>query len=178
MKPRWSLVFLGLLSALLANSPCRADEPELTLDAVLEKWEKASQECKILDAKLALFQYDYVKFHTLKPKMQYGRFYYESPTISKIEIGKKPIDATNEWIADERTLIWNGSEALRIDPKERTYVKAPIGKIQDVWEQPVDGFLAKITHAFFVAALPPLGRRRFCLCWSMSVLKRFASNTT
>jgi hypothetical protein len=154
MKTHWFFLLFGLMPICLCNSLCRAEEPVLTLDSVLEKWETASQECKILDAKLEFFRYDRV-FSAEKPEMEYGRIYYESPTVSKIEIGKKPIDAAKDWSADEGTIIWNGAEGLRIDPKERTYVKMPLKNIQDAWDQPLDGFFAKMAHAFILAALPP-----------------------
>ena len=154
MKLHWCFLLLVLIPTYLGNSLCCAENPEITLDSVLEKWETASQECKILDTKLVFFRYDRV-FSATKPEMEYGRIYYESPTICKIESGKKPIVAASEWSADECTIIWNGAEAIRIDLKERTYVRAPTKKIREFWDQPHEGFFAKIGLGFALAMLPP-----------------------
>ncbi len=160
MKSHWFFLLLSIIPICLCNSLCRAEEAELTLDSVLEKWEKASQECKIFDTKLALFQYD-SNFPTDKPKVIYGRFYFESSKTARIDISKKPVFETNDWSAIDGSLIWNGTEALRIYPNNHLYYKMPIAKIEDAWAQPhkgFSGFFAKLE----LAALP-LPRPQF-LC--------------
>jgi hypothetical protein len=151
MKAIWFSPFLGIVLASLAVISCRGEAPKLTLDTVLEKWEKASQECKILDAKLKLWHYDLAR-QSDKPIIQYGRFYRESSNIARIDVGDKPIIKTNEWQTIADSLIWDGTESLKIDPKNRSYAKLPIEKCQELWELPHEGFFGMLA---FLATPPP-----------------------
>jgi hypothetical protein len=155
MKSHWIFLLIGLISSCIGNAFCRGEEPDLTLDSVLEKWEKASQECKILDTKLTMFRYD--RFvSVVKPKIEYGRFYYEYPTVGRIDIGKTPVTEANNWPALQYSYLWNGKESLRIDPKKCVCEKVPIEKIQEYLENPPQGFLARMGYDIGLALSPPL----------------------
>lgn len=153
MKTHWFFLLLAIIPLCPCNSLCRAEEAELTLDSVLEKWEKASQECKILDMKLALFQYDST-FPTAKPDRMYGRFYYEDPNTARLDFSKKSNFKTNEWSAIEDCIIWKGTEAQRISTKSHAYFQMPIDKIQEAQEQPIQGFWGFYAK-LWTAMLPP-----------------------
>jgi hypothetical protein len=118
----------------------------------LEKWEKASQECKILDARVKWYYYD---SYGGEPRIEFGRLYVESPNVARLDSGKAPILESNDWAAIDHSVVWNEAESLRIDPKEHQYVKAPIATIDETWNRSCDGFFANLGRAFCLASLPP-----------------------
>ena len=128
-------VLLAILATSPAISRCQADEPPLTVDAVLAKWEKASQECRILDAKLTVFHYDRV-FHGDKPCIQTGRFYYEAPNLGRYEVKDRDGDGPRFLSARSEVIVWNGKEMLDIDPTRRTCDRFRIPEAKKAQEVP------------------------------------------
>lgn len=84
MKMAPLLLATEVIASCLACSPTIAGEPALSVHAVLQKWERISKECQILDAKLTVLRYD--AFHADgDPVKSHARFYYEAPNFARYQ---------------------------------------------------------------------------------------------
>jgi hypothetical protein len=151
MKAIGLTAFLGILIVSFGAVCCFAEEPELSLDSILEKWEKASHECKILDAKVKTWCYD---SFSSQPTIEYGRLYYEAENIARIDTGRKPFSTTNDWSVIEWSFLWNGNDLLSIDSEKKSYYRVPIAKVLEAWNRPhkgIAGFFEKLLLVAFPA---------------------------
>ena len=150
MKVFLLMLVAGLVPAWLATSSGDAKEPEPTVDAVLAKWEEASQKCQTLDAKLTVFRYDTV-FGGREPTITQGRFYYEAPDRGRYEIRKTARGASNDWRNISEAVVWTGKETLWIEGDRRRCQKCPTEKLRSLSAPPEgkkEGWLAGIFSAF------------------------------
>ena len=125
----------GLILAWLVSSLGNAREPAPTVDAILSKWEEASQKVKTLDAKLTVWRYDQV-FADGQPTITLGRFYYEAPNLGRYEIRKNAKGATNDWSSVSEAIIWTGKETLWIEGDTRRCRKFSTAELQLLLSQP------------------------------------------
>jgi hypothetical protein len=146
-----------LITVPLAAARSLASESRTSLNAVLAKWESASQKCKSLDAKLTIWHYDGV-FHDDKPTIEHGRFYYESPGIGRLQIGNTGDEKADDWNGLSEVIVWNGDSTLTIDPRSLIcvqYSKAAMHAALDAAEKngdkPDGGWLGQLFSGFGVA---------------------------
>ena len=117
MKQSAFLLAVALLAVPLAALHCLAAAPQTSVNAVLAKWEEASQKCKSLDAKLTIRRYDSVFGSRDEPAIEHGRFYYESPGVGRFQIGRTGDEKADDWKALSQVIVWTGTDTLTIDPK-------------------------------------------------------------
>jgi TIGR03009 family protein len=103
------------------------------VESVLARWEKASQRCRTLDAKLTVFHYDAI-FHGEYPTISRGRFYYEAPNVGRCEIRKGGNGKANDWSALPDVLIWTGKETLWIDGRKKQCQRFPSAQFRTLRE--------------------------------------------
>lgn len=125
MRTPWLLLVPACLACAVA-SYSRAEEPKTSIEAVLAKWEMASQDCRTLDARLTVFQYDV--FTGDQPTVYRGRFYYEAPNIGRYEI--RGADGTPGWSGLSEAIIWMGDETLWIDGRRATCQRFSTAKLR------------------------------------------------
>ena len=102
MKCIFMRLFLAAVAVGIGPSTTAAGEPLPSIESVLAKWEEASQKCRILDAELAVFEYDGLTRGP--PKISRGRLYYEAPNIGRFEIA----DEDGELVTVEPHQILDG----------------------------------------------------------------------
>jgi hypothetical protein len=93
-------------------------------------------------------------FSADKPNIEYAHFYYESPSVARIDHGVKENFETNKWAAIRDTMLWNGKETIKIDPKNHIYYSLPIERSEEIWSQPQKGFWASILLASMPSPRP------------------------
>ncbi|MEN6493134.1 MAG: hypothetical protein ABFD16_02475 [Thermoguttaceae bacterium] len=140
---------LVVIAVCLPGRPCGADESDAAVDAVLAKWEAASQKCRSLDARLTVFRY--TPFTGDRPKVAHGRFYYEAPHLGRYEIWKGDRAATNDWSNLSEAVIWNGKETLRIEGETRAcrrWSTAQLEQLQAHWSDAGHGWSGWLATIF------------------------------
>ncbi len=149
MKIFW-LLWVPAIGLEWASCPlCPAAEPDAAVSAILAKWEKASQECRSLDAKLTVFHYDLV--FGSEPRIRQGRFYYEAPNIGRCEIEESTRGPKNDWSHLSESIIWQDNASLLIDGRTLTCRRLPTEDLQALLDLPQStnkGFLRQFLTRF------------------------------
>lgn len=151
-RPSFWLV-LAVVMICIGCSICLGGDPLPSIESVLAKWEEASQKCRILDAKLAVFRYDV--FNGESPKISQGRFYYEAPNIARYEIRDGGNGNVNDWSALAEVLIWNGKETLWIDGSTRKCLRISSAEFETLRDNSEDSLMASIFAALFLRLRSP-----------------------
>jgi len=131
MKACRFALLAGLLFPWLGGVRCQGGELDLNVQQVLAKWEKASQDCRSLDAKLTVFEYS--AFWPEQPRTTHGRLYYEAPHSGYCQLRDSVETATKIASTVSETTIWRNQETLLVHGRSHTceICSKPLPKLDD-----------------------------------------------